>query len=415
MKTIISHFLTTVNFSMVWESFLNLTIRIPFLRNWKEIDRFNVEFLNYLWLKNSKIINFYTCRSAIFHWLKLLGIRDWDEVLVSSYTCVSVVNAVIQTGAIPVYIDIDDSFNINPSLIEAKITPKTKAIIIQHTFGKPAAINEILDITSRHNIKVMEDCAITMWATYFWQKVWVFWDVSVFSLGRDKVISTVNWGILVINNKQFFNKINEIKSNLINQKTWEILKNYEYIKLAYFAYKTYDFIVWKIVLEIAKKFKLFPEILTKKEKNCEFKDFYYKYPNSLAYIARKELSKLDKYNSHRIQLVNLYKKELAWIVEFATDYEWTKDIWYMFSLRTNKAPELLKFAKSRKILIGNYWFWLNIAPCNTNIDSTWYSWDCPNAEKLSHELLQLPTHPWVTISDAQRVINTIKEFYDSNK
>ncbi|MFH1859640.1 MAG: DegT/DnrJ/EryC1/StrS family aminotransferase [bacterium] len=111
-----------------------------------------------------------------------MGIGEGDEVLVEGFTCVVVPNAVIFAGAKPIYVAPDPkTYNMDINQIETKITPKTKAIIAQHTFGLPADMDLILDISRKHNLMVIEDCAPAMGATYKGKKVGTLGDAAFFS------------------------------------------------------------------------------------------------------------------------------------------------------------------------------------------------------------------------------------------
>ncbi|MBI4130447.1 DegT/DnrJ/EryC1/StrS aminotransferase family protein, partial [Candidatus Roizmanbacteria bacterium] len=102
-------------------------------------------------------VSFNSGRSALWALLKAFSIGQGDEVLVQAFTCVAVPEVVMWVGATPVYCDIDDTYNIDPNDIEKKITKKTKAIIVQHTFGIPARIREIREIGNKYNLIVIED------------------------------------------------------------------------------------------------------------------------------------------------------------------------------------------------------------------------------------------------------------------
>jgi len=97
-------------------------------------------------IQNSQIYTFNSGRSALYVLLKALGIGKGDEVLLQAFTCIAVPNCILWTGATPVYVDIDNTLNIDPDQVEKNITTKTKAIIIQHTFGNPAVFREIQSI-----------------------------------------------------------------------------------------------------------------------------------------------------------------------------------------------------------------------------------------------------------------------------
>ena len=119
------------------------------------------------------------------------AIGEGDEVLVQAFTCVAVPNSVLWAQATPVYADIDATLNIDPIDVEKKITNRTKAIIVQHTFGIPADMDALVALAKKHNILLIEDCAHSLGATYKGKKVGTFGDAAFFSFGRDKVVSSV--------------------------------------------------------------------------------------------------------------------------------------------------------------------------------------------------------------------------------
>lgn len=410
-KTIITHFFTTINISQVLRMFLFVINPYNLVRykNWKYIKILEEKFLGYLWTKNSKIISFYNARSALFHWLKLLWVKAWDEVIIQSYTCVSVVNSVIQTWATPIFVDVDETLNISIFDLKSKITENTKVIILQHTFWNPANIWEIKKIADENNIFLIEDCAHSLWAEYDSKKVGTFWDLSVFSFWRDKVISTVNGGFLVINNEKYFSKVNEIKSELVDLWILEILKNIAYIFISFKAKIFYDFLgLGKFIIFISRKLHLVPEVLSCLEKSCQEKNLYFKYPNVLAFIWVKELEKVDFYNNHRIKLAKIYEENL-WKNTFPKTLENTKNIYLRFVYFSKNREELKKYFRQNDILLWD-WYQDVIAPAGTILEKTWYKiWSSMNAEKYSSLTTNLPNHIWISEIDAFRVIDLIKK------
>ena len=100
------------------------------------------------------------CTSALHLSLLSIGIRKGDEVLVADFTFPATGHSVVYCGATPIFIDINPkTYNIDPNLIENKITDRTRAIIPVHTFGQPAEMDRIMDIAKDHNLKVIEDAA----------------------------------------------------------------------------------------------------------------------------------------------------------------------------------------------------------------------------------------------------------------
>ncbi|MDW5266515.1 MULTISPECIES: DegT/DnrJ/EryC1/StrS aminotransferase family protein [Acidobacteriaceae] len=130
--------------------------------------------------------------------IKALGIGEGDEVIVPSFTFIAAANAIRYEGAQPVFVDIDaESLNMSPASIEQAITPKTRAILVVHTFGRPAEMEAIMDIASRHHLLVIEDACEAIGATYQGRKAGSFGDAAVFAFYPNKQITTGEGGMVV--------------------------------------------------------------------------------------------------------------------------------------------------------------------------------------------------------------------------
>ncbi len=129
------------------------------------VKHFEVEVAQYLGVKYAIGVNSGT--DALIISLRALGIGTGDEVITTCFSFFATAESISNVGAQPVFVDIEaGSFNIDPSLIEAAITPKTKAIMPVHLYGNPAALTRIRAIARKHNLKVIEDCAQSFGATY---------------------------------------------------------------------------------------------------------------------------------------------------------------------------------------------------------------------------------------------------------
>lgn len=130
-----------------------------------EVGELEQQLAQYLGVKHAVALNSGT--DALIIGLRALGVGPGDEVITSPFTFFATAEAISLLGAKPVFVDIDpQSFNLNPELLEAAITPQTRAIIPVHLYGNPAAMGKILEIASRHGLKVLEDCAQSFGARY---------------------------------------------------------------------------------------------------------------------------------------------------------------------------------------------------------------------------------------------------------
>lgn len=145
--------------------------------------------------------------SALYSAYFACNIHDGDEVIAPAYTFMATVTPLLHLNAVPILCDgQSDTGNILPSEIIAKITSKTKAIVVTHMWGHPCEMDEIVRIAKEHNLYLIEDCSHAHGATYKGRKVGTFGDVSCFSLQGKKIIYAGEGGILLTNNREIYER-----------------------------------------------------------------------------------------------------------------------------------------------------------------------------------------------------------------
>jgi perosamine synthetase len=145
---------------------------------------------------------------ALFLALYSLDVKPSDEIIIPTYACSAILNAVYRIGATPVLVDVDpDTWNIDYESVVASITSKTKAIIVTHTFGVPAKINRFVAM----GIPIIEDCAQSIGATVNGDKVGTFGTISVFSFYATKMLTTGQGGMVVSCDSKIIGKIRDYR------------------------------------------------------------------------------------------------------------------------------------------------------------------------------------------------------------
>ncbi len=350
-------------------------------------------------------------RSAIHLALKALNIGQNDEVLLQSYTCNAVPNPILWSGAVPVYVDIEaDSLNMDPKDLVNKITPRSKAIIVQHTFGNPAKIREILKIADAHKLKVIEDCAHSLGAKVDNKLLGTFGDLAILSFGREKVISSLNGGALIVNDKSLLEKVEkEIKSlkplpkskilqEIGNYLSWRVLFRKIYSKewgnnFVKHLYQ-YDFI----------------NVITSQKELSGLNPGWYpsKMPNVFASVALNEFEKIEQYNEKRKGSAEIYlqKFEGSKVKVLAQD----SGIYLRVVALHPKANIILEKAKEQKLSFGN-WYNSVIYPENVHLAKLGYtSGSCPVAESIAHQTINLPNYIGITEAEIDKSIELVKSF-----
>jgi len=156
------------------------------------------------------------------------GVGEGDEVITTPFTFIASVNSIIYTGARPVFVDIEqETFNINPALIEAAITPKTKAIMPVHLYGYPCDMEAILDIAHRHNLVVIEDCAQAIGAEYKGKRVGGF-GIGCFSLYATKNVMSGEGGMITTDDESLAQTCRMIRNHGMQRRYYHDMLGYNF-------------------------------------------------------------------------------------------------------------------------------------------------------------------------------------------
>jgi dTDP-4-amino-4,6-dideoxygalactose transaminase len=156
----------------------------------------------------------HSCTAALEMAALLLDIQPGDEVIMPSYTFVSTANAFVLRGGVPVFVDIrDDTLNLDEKLIEAAITPRTKAIVPVHYAGVPCEMDTIMKIARKHGIKVVEDAAQGVMSSYKGKALGSIGDLGAFSFHETKNVISGEGGALLVNDPQF-----SLRAEMIREK-----------------------------------------------------------------------------------------------------------------------------------------------------------------------------------------------------
>lgn len=344
-------------------------------------------------------------RTALWALLKALGIGSGDEILLQAYTCVVVPEAIIRLGGRPVWVDIDyQSFNLDVQDLERKITPRTKVIIVQHTFGQAADLTAIKKIAGKYRLCLIEDCAQALGAEYQGRPVGIFGEAAFFSFGRDKNISSIFGGLALTNDRQINQRLKKIQEELpLPPKAWIAQQLFHPVAFN---------LIMKHYLSFGKSLHyLLSRLGLLSRATRTPAALFSRMPNGLAALAWRQWRKLNRFNQHRCQLAVFYDQHLAGL-PIEKPLIRTGDVFLRYTIKTDRARELIAFSQKRGVFLGD-WYWPVIAPSATDYQRIGYQpGSCPQAEKASRRSVNLPTHPNLTLQDAKKVVKILKEFYD---
>lgn len=397
-------------------------------RTWqegKEIVELENKFKKYFGIKYA--IGFSSGRVGFYAILKSLsGLQPTTcnlqpgEVILQAYTTIALPIAIKQAGFVPVYVDIkEDTYNIDPDKIEAKITKNTKAIIVQHTFGMPAEMDKISEICKKHNLFLIEDCAHSLGAEYGSRKVGTFGDAAFFSFGRDKIISSTSGGMVIIKNKKLAEKIKEFQNGLDFPPFKWISQQLLHPLVFWFSLPIYYLLnIGKLKIYFWQKLGLIHRAYSQEEKkgtNIKFNG--YKFPNILAVLVLNQFNKIERFNVHRqkiaeiyIRLFSLANKDKKNDISLPRVLSQSKPTFLYYTVQVENRDELLNLAAGKHIILGD-WFPGALGPKGVDMEKFGYKkGDCPVVERVGIRSLNLPTNIKTPEEDAEKVAVLINEF-----
>lgn len=359
-------------------------------------------------------VSFVSGRTALFYALKALGIGSSDEVILQAFTCVAVPNAVVWSGAKPIYADIGPDLNIDPLDFERKITSRTKAIIVQHTLGIPAKMEAIKKIAKKHKLFIIEDCAHSLGIEdKTGKKLGQFGDVVFFSFGRDKMISSVFGGMVLTNNKVLGKKLRSLQKQQENPSFfWVAQQLFHPIVFFFFVLPLYNFFLGKLILVVLQKIRFLSFPVTSSEKLSKMPSlFTRKLPNALAYLALLQLKRLQEFNYRRAAISKMYLNRLD---QACYAFPYKSSIPYLrFPVLVDEGrrrDDCIDFLKKHKLYVGK-WYSEVIDPKGVDFKKIGYRRGlCPNAEFLAKKIINLPTYPTMQPSEVKKIVSRLNKY-----
>lgn len=341
-------------------------------------------------------------RSALYYILCAYQLGRGDEVIIQAFTCLAVAAAVQWTGATPVYTDIDPrSYNLDPTNVERAITSRTKAIIVQHTFGIPADLTALTALAQKHNLILIEDLAHAFGGTYQGKPLGTYGDAAILSFGRDKTISSVFGGAIITANETIMQRVRQQQEVLPLPPMWWNIQQLLHPLIMSIVIPTYFFMsLGKIMLIAAQKLKLLSFAVSPEEKNGQMPPFIkWRFSPALTPLLRAQLDRFDEITTHRHLLTQKYQSH------FNHPSTETLTPWLRFPLRVPNKQQVLRQAQRLHMLLGD-WYTTPVAPVAINATpiTHYQPGSCPQAEEAGNEVINLPTHPKLTIADAERII-----------
>ena len=208
-------------------------LRSGWISTGPRVAQFEELFKAYIGSKHALALN--SCTAGLHLSMIVAGLKPGDEVITTPMTFAATANAILHTGASPVFVDIElSSMTIDPRLIEEKHSPKTKAILPVHLCGRPCNMDRIMGIAKNHNLLVIEDAAHAIEAQYQGKKIGTIGDMAVFSFYVTKNLVTGEGGMVTTDNDEYAEKIQTYGLHGMSKGAWrrysdEGFKHYQII------------------------------------------------------------------------------------------------------------------------------------------------------------------------------------------
>jgi len=300
--------------------------------------------------------------------MKAFGVGPADEVIVPAHSWISTSETVTQAGAKVVFCDTDEeTFTINPSSIEAKITPNTVGIIPVHLYGQPADMDAIMAIAKKHNLWVLEDCAQAHLARYKGQLVGTFGNAASFSFYPGKNLGAMGDAGAIVTNDH----------------------------------------------ALAEKITMFARHGGLKKGDHQIEGINSRLDGLQAAILSVKLPYLSKWTALRQGLAGRYTDLLSKLAEITVPWvaEGREHVWHLYVIRSDRRDNLAEFLSRNGVqTVINYPIALPFLPAYKKFDCQ--PADFPNAFRNQSRVLSLPIYPELTDLQINRVIELIDEFSD---
>jgi dTDP-4-amino-4,6-dideoxygalactose transaminase len=352
-------------------------------------------------------LTFYRGRVALYAILQGLGVGNGDEVVTQAFTCVAVPEAIMASGALPVYADIEpNGFNMDAGDLERKITPRTRAIVVQHTYGIPADMERIKYVADKADIPIIEDCCHTFVSMYKGKMVGSFGVGSFYSFEWGKPVVVGIGGSAIINESNLNEKIQLQYENYTFLSTVKLLR----IQLQYFGFKLLyrPSLYWPVrnMFHMLGSIGAAESNYNPVQENQVAEDFCLRMPKPLQRRMARKLSDLDVLTRHSRWVSNQYQSRIeSNQVRHPEIPSYCDTVFARYPLLANDKDTFLEQARKAKVELAD-WYSTPIHPLTgKDLELVRYeAGSCPNAEKRCGQVVTLPTHMAVKEKDVERIV-----------
>jgi perosamine synthetase len=349
-------------------------------------------------------VSFGAGRVGLYGTLRALGVGPGDEVLLQVPTHIVVPNAIRYTGAKPVYVDCRlNTYNMDLAEAAHRITPRTKVLVLQHTFGIPAGLEQAIEFADRHGLHLIEDCVHSLGATYKGRQVGAFGKAAFFSTEETKTISSTMGGVVVTNDRQLAKKLEAFRETCAWPGRWLTVRYVAKFVLYYISTNPRLHRYARAAYEFLGNRQPLPTPTSGEElRGLRPLAYEKRLSNAQAILAMRQLARLNDNLHHRRATARAYR-DLLTAVGFAVPPESANanPAYVRYPIMVHDRDAALKAAAPHAVL--GTWFTSVLEEALSPEHGDYIPGSCPRAEFAARHLVNLPTHPRVCASDIESI------------
>jgi perosamine synthetase len=352
--------------------------------------------------------SFATGRVGLFGILKSLGIGEGDEVLLQLPTHIVVPNAVRYTGARPVFVDCTlDSYTMDLDDAERRVTPRTRAIVLQHTFGIPTDMDRALELARRHGLEVIEDCVHSLGSTYDGRPLGSLGRAAFFSTEETKTISTTMGGMVVTDDPELAARLREFHTTCAPPARG--LTARYVLKLAVYHVLTEPHVhrYSRAAYERLGRRNPLPQATDEHERRGLHPPRYeQRLSNAQANLGLRQLRRLRENVAHRVTLAEAYRSRLGELGFDAPRVPAAASAAFVrYPVWVEDRPAAVQRVAPYAVL--GTWFTSVLEEAESPSHADYVAGSCPNAETAARHLVNLPTHLRVGERDVEAITSAL--------
>lgn len=347
-------------------------------------------------------------RVGLYGLLKALGIGPGDEVLLQVPTHIVVSNAIRYIGAKPVYVDCQlDTYNMDLEQAKQQITPRTKAVVLQHTFGIPVDLDAALELTRQHGLDLIEDCVHALGATYDGRQVGSFGRAAFFSSEETKTISTTMGGMVVTDDPELAERIQAFQHSCAYPSASQTARYILKLVLYHWMTEPHMHKYTREIYEFFGKRNPLPLPTTNEEiRGLRPANYELRLSNAQAALGLRQLRRLETNLAHRRATAKAYSKRLS-EEGFNVPHPpaRTEPAFVRYPVWVENPALTVRVAR-RHATLGT-WFSSVLEEADSPACGDYEMGSCPRAEEAARHLINLPTNPRVSAQDIETIVSAV--------